>query len=69
MNLIFSESNALQVIVITIMTILAPRLILNLRAVYYGQMDAGSEELEVSWNLGVSEGHTHRSDALASYVD
>ncbi|KAL5520283.1 hypothetical protein ACEPAG_9496 [Sanghuangporus baumii] len=48
--------NAYETIVITIMTILAPKLILNLRAAYYGPPEDIATQL--TWNVQVSTSST-----------
>ncbi|KAL5501755.1 hypothetical protein ACEPAH_9015 [Sanghuangporus vaninii] len=70
----YIESNALETIVITIMTILAPKLILNLRAEYYGLNQ--TDQVELTWNVaGLDEltsrrpEHSNHSEALASFLD
>ncbi|EJD05101.1 uncharacterized protein FOMMEDRAFT_154282 [Fomitiporia mediterranea MF3/22] len=44
----FRDSNAYQTIVITIMTILAPKMLINIRAEYYGPV--GIIATEISWD-------------------
>ena len=47
------ESNAYQTIVITVMTILAPKMFINLRAEYYGPV--GIITTELSWDARNTE--------------
>lgn len=67
--------NAYGTIVITIITILAPKLILNLRVAYYGPPEDIASDL--TWNvhvstssaIGESSGGALARDELASFLD
>lgn len=47
--------NAYQAVVITVMTILAPKLLVNLRAEYYGPIETLTESYQLPWNVGKLE--------------
>ncbi|KAL5479030.1 hypothetical protein ACEPAI_2318 [Sanghuangporus weigelae] len=74
-SFIYHELNAYETIVITLVTILAPNLILNLRMAYYGPPEDGSTYL--SWNVQVPTLSTtdrgledlYARDDLETFVD
>ncbi|KAL5525342.1 hypothetical protein ACEPAF_9212 [Sanghuangporus sanghuang] len=70
-----NQMNAYETIVITMMTILSPKLVLNLRAAYYGPPEDVATQL--AWNAQVSTSATTNRgledfcvrEELESFVD
>ena len=61
------QKNSYEVFAITIMTILAPKLIINLRAEYYSQSDDGT--LQLIWNADAPESFSSSGGVVTAGSD